>query len=51
MKKLEKYFNELIKHNKIVSPKVKCCVYEELKIKSMDMVNLFLSNVKGMDTH
>ena len=41
-----------IKHNKIVSPKVKKCVYEELKkIKSMDMVNLFLSNVKGIDTH
>ena len=33
-----------IKHNKIVSPKVKKCVYEELKkIKSMDMVNLFLN--------
>lgn len=33
-----------IRHNKIVSPKVKKCVYQELKkIKSMDMVNLFLN--------
>ena len=37
-----------IKHNKIVSPKVKKCVYEELKkIKSMDMVNLFFKQCEG----
>ena len=36
------------KHNKIVSPKVKKCVYEELKkIKSMDMVNLFFKQCEG----
>ena len=39
----EVFLMNWIKHNKIVSPKVKKCVYEELKkIKSMDMVNLFL---------
>ena len=39
----EAFLMNWIKHNKIVSPKVKKCVYEELKkIKSMDMVNLFL---------
>lgn len=33
-----------IKHNKIVSPKVKKCIYSELKkVKSIDMVNLFLN--------
>ena len=38
----EVFLMNWIKHNKIVSPKVKKCVYEELKkIKSMDMVNLF----------
>lgn len=32
-----------LKHNRISSPKVKKCIYKELKkIKSMDMVNLFL---------
>ena len=39
----EVFLMNWIKHNKIVSPKVKKCVYEELKkIKSMDMINLFL---------
>jgi hypothetical protein len=39
----EVFLMNWIKHNKIVSPKVKKCVYEELKkIKSIDMVNLFL---------
>ena len=33
-----------LKHNKISSPKVKKCVYTELKkIKSIDMINLFLN--------
>ena len=40
----EVFLTNWIKHNKIVSPKVKKCVYEELKkIKSIDMVNLFLN--------
>ena len=39
----EVFLMNWIKHNKIVIQKVKNCVYEELKkIKSMDMVNLFL---------
>ena len=33
-----------LKHNKLSSPKVKKCVYTELKkIKSIDMINLFLN--------
>ena len=44
----EVFFLNWIKHNKIVSPKVKKCVYEELKkIKSMDMVNLFFKQCEG----
>lgn len=45
----EVFLMNWIKYNKIsVQQK---CVYEELKIKSMDMVDSVLSNVKGMDTH
>ena len=44
----EVFLMNWIKHNKIVSPKVKKCVYEELKkIKSMDMVNLFFKQCEG----
>ena len=44
----EVFLMNWIKHNKIVSPKVKKCVYEELKkIKSMDLVNLFFNQCEG----
>ena len=44
----EVFLMNWIKHNKIVSPKVEKCVYEELKkIKSMDMVNLFFKQCEG----
>ena len=40
----EIFLTNCLKHNKISSPKDKKCIYKEIKkIKSMDMVNLFLN--------
>ena len=40
----EVFLTNWLKHNKLSSPKVKKCVYTELKkIKSIDMINLFLN--------
>ena len=40
----EVFLTNWLKHNKISSPKVKKCIYTELKkVKSIDMINLFLN--------
>ena len=44
MKKHRKYSKNWIKHNKVVSPKVKKCIEKELSnIKSKELINLFLN--------
>lgn len=52
----EIFLKNWIKHNKVVSPKVKKCIEKEIvKVKSKDLINLFLKECNkygySIDTH